>query len=243
MASSIKRVGRFEVTEDSTHQLGQGTYGTVYLAKDTRDNKTIAAKKQVIFKEYEHLSGVDWEQEAKILRKISSHKNVIEIYDFIAVEFNDDGIAKISFWLFTEYCEQRSLFEYAFKTKLTFSDKLDILYQSSSGVNHLHTEKVVHRDLKPQNILITKSGHKTPTIKICDFGEARSILLVNDATVPMATANRFGTENYMAPEQNEQQDDGKFVYKKSIDVFAFGVTSVTLLESRDEKFMAAPKGR
>ena len=73
-ASSTTRVGRFEVTEDLTHQLGQGTYGTVYRAKDTRDNKLVAAKKQVIFKEYKHLA--DWEQEAKILRKISPHKNV-----------------------------------------------------------------------------------------------------------------------------------------------------------------------
>ena len=237
-ASSTTQVGRFEVTEDLAHQLGQGAYGTVYRAKDTRDNKVVAAKKQVIYKEYKHLA--DWEQEAKVLRKISQHENVIEIYDFTAVEFNDDGIAKIAYWMFTEYCEQRSLFEYAFKTKLTFSDRLDILYQSTSGVNHLHTENVVHRDLKPQNILVTTSGHDT-VIKLCDFGEARSILIVNDATVTMDTANPFGTASYMAPEQNDQQD-GKFLYKKSVDVFGFGVTGVTLLESRDEKFIAAPRG-
>ena len=239
MASSKIRVGRFEVTEDLPHQLGQGTYGMVYLAKDTRDNISVAAKKQVIFKEYKHLA--DWEQEAKILRKISPHKNVVKIHDFTAVEFDDDGIAKIAFWMFTEYCEQRSLFEYAFKTKLTFSDKLDILHQSSAGVNHLHTENVVHRDLKPQNILITQSGHDT-VIKLCDFGEARSILIVNDVTVPMDTVNRFGTESYMAPEQNDQQD-GKFVYKKSVDVFGFGLTGLTLLESRDGIGMVAPRGR
>ena len=240
-ASSTTRVGRFEVTEDLTHQLGQGAYGTVYRAKDTRDNKLVAAKKQVIFKEYKHLA--DWEQEARILSKISLHRNVIKIFHSTAVEFDDDGIAKIAYWMFTEFCEQRSLFEYAFKTKLTFSDRLDILCQSSAGVNHLHTENVVHRDLKPQNVLISKSGHETQTVKICDFGEARSILIVNDATVPMATQDRFGTESYMAPEQNERHKDGNFVYKKSVDVYAFGVTGVTLLESRDEKFMAAPKGR
>ena len=239
MALSTIRIGRFEVTEDSPHQLGQGTYGTVYRAKDTSDNKYVAAKKQVIFKEFKHLA--DWEQEAKILRKISSHKNVIKIYDFTAVEFDDDGIEKIAFWMFTEYCEQRSLFEYAFKTKLTFSDRLDILYQSASGVNHLHTENVVHRDLKPQNILITTSGHDT-VIKLCDFGEARSILIVNGATVPMATANRFGTESYMSPEQNDVKE-GNFIYKKSVDVFGFGLTGLTLLESRDGKFMEAPVGR
>ena len=239
MASSTIRVGRFEVTEDSAHQLGQGTYGTVYRAKDTRDNKLVAAKKQVIFKKYKHLA--DWEQEARILGEISPHENVIKIFNSTAVEFDDDGIAKIAYWMFTEYCEQRSLFEYAFKTKLAFSDKLDILYQGSAGVNHLHTENVVHRDLKPQNILISTSGHGT-VIKLCDFGEARSILIVNDATVPMDTTNRFGTDSYMAPEQNDLQD-GKFFYKKSVDVFGFGVTGLTLLESCDGEFMAAPRGR
>ena len=59
-ASSTKRVGRFEVTEDST-QLGQGSYGTVYLAKDTSDNKSVAAKKQVIYKESTPLSDIyEW---------------------------------------------------------------------------------------------------------------------------------------------------------------------------------------
>ena len=239
MATSTIRVGRFEVTEDSTHQLGQGSYGTVYLAKDTSDNKSVAAKKQVIYKEYKHLA--DWEKEAKILQKISPHKNVVKLYDFTAAEFDDYGIAKIAYWMFTEYCEQRSLFEYAFITKLTFSDRLDILCQSASGVNHLHTENVVHCDLKPQNILITKSGHDA-VVKLCDFGEARSILSVNDVTVPMATANRFGTESYMAPEQNDRQS-GKFIYKKSVDTFGFGVTGVTLLGSQDGKGMVAPRGR
>ena len=170
-ASSTTLVGPFEVTEDSAHRLGQGAYGTVYLAKDTRDNKSVAAKRQEIWKAYQHMQGVDWENEDKMLRKISPNENVVKIYDFRAVEFNDKGIEKIALWFITEYCEQGSLFEYAFKTKLIFSDKLDILYQGASGVSHLHAENVVHRDLKPQNMLVTKDGHKI-TIKLCDFGEA-----------------------------------------------------------------------
>ena len=162
---------------------------------------------------------------------------MVKLYYFTALEFDDYGIAKIAYWMFTEYCEQRSLFEYAFITKLTFSDRLDILYQSASGVNHLHTENVVQCDLKPQNIFITKSGHDT-VVKLCDLGEDRNILIVNDATVAMAIANRFGTESYMAPEQNDRQN-GKFVYKKSVDTFGFGVTSVTPLGSRDGKGMVA----
>ena len=239
--SSTIRVGRFEVTEDSAHRLGQGSYGTVYLARDTRENKFVAAKKQEILKAFQHMEGVDWENEAKMLRKISPHENVVEIYDFIAVEFDDDGIAKVALWFITEYCEQRSLFEYALKTKLTFSHKLDILYQCSSGVNHLHAENVVHRDLKPQNILLTRKNTKMIT-KICDFGEARSTVLVNDCTATMRTSGRFGTPSYMAPEQTDLQD-GQFVYKKSVDTFSFGVTGLTLLESHDKEAMAAPTGR
>ena len=239
-ASTSILVGRFEVTEDPTHRLGQGSYGTVYLARDTRDNKFVAAKKQEIWKAYEHMEGVDWEKEAKMLRKISPHENVVKIYDFKAVEFDDNGIAKIALWFITEYCEERSLFEYGLKTKLIFSDKLDILYQAASGVSHLHEENVVHRDLKPQNMLVTKDGHKI-TIKLCDFGEATNIALVNDLTVAMKTTNQFGTPGYMSPEQMDSQD-GKFVYKKSVDTFAFGVTGLTLLESHDGTAMAPPRG-
>ena len=240
-ASSTVLVGPFEVTEDSAHRLGQGSYGTVYLARDTRDNKSVAAKKQEIWKAYRHMEGVDWEKEAKMLRKISPHENVVKIYDFKAVEFDDNGIAKIALWFITEYCEERSLFEYGLKTKLFFSDKLDILYQAASGVSHLHAENVVHRDLKPQNILVTKNGLKI-IIKLCDFGEATNIVRVNDLSIAMKTSNQFGTPSYMSPEQMDLQD-GKFIYKKSVDTFAFGVTGLTLLESHDGTAMEPPTGR
>ena len=239
--SSTTRVGPFEVTEDSAHRLGQGSYGTVYLARDTRDNKSVAAKRQEIWKEYQYMEGVDWENEAKMLRKISPHDSVVKILDFKAVEFVDNGIAKIAFWFITEYCEQRSLVEYAFKTELIFSAKLDILYQGASGVSHLHAENVVHHDLKPRNMVVTKNGPKV-TIRLCDFGEATNIALVNDLTVAMKTSNQFGTPDFMSREQMDVQD-GKLVYKKSVDTFGFGVTGLTLLESQKGKFMEPPTGK
>ena len=238
--SSTTIIGRFEVTEDKQHELGRGSYGTVYLAKDLEnDENPVAAKKSVIYKEYMKL--IDWSNEGDMLRKISRHENLVEIYHFDTVDFVENGIPMMAIWLITEVCDKGSLQSYAYVTDLSLCDKLDILLQSGHGVDHLHRENVIHRDLKPQNILISGSAPNI-IIKLCDFGEARDVLKVNEQSVAMRTINPFGTWNFMAPEQTAQQD-GKFVYKRNVDIFAFGITGLTLLNCQKEELMKSPTGK
>ena len=238
--SSTSKIGRFEITEDKLHQLGQGSYGTVYKANDLEnDQKPVAAKKSVIYKEY--MKEIDWKNEADMLRKISRHENLVEIYHLETVDFVENGIPMMAIWLITEYCDKGNLQNYAYVTELSLHDTLDILLQSGRGVDHLHRENVVHRDLKPQNILISGSAPNI-TIKLCDFGEARDIATVNDKSVTMRTTNVFGTTNYMAPEQTAQQDGKFFAYKRNVDIFAFGVTGITVLNSEKGKLMKSPTG-
>ena len=243
-SSSTSKIGkgRFEVTEDKVHELGQGSYGTVYKAKDLEnDGKPVAAKKSVIYKEYMDNPDVKWRHEAEMLGKITKHENLVERYLLDTVDFvNEKGIPMMAIWLITEYCDKGNLQDYAFVTDLSLHDKLDILLQSSRGVDHLHQENVVHRDLKLQNLLISGSAPNV-VVKLCDFGEARDIAKVNDQSVMMKTVNPFGTKNYMAPEQTAQQDD-KFVYKRDVDIFAFGVTGITLLNSQKRMLMKSPTG-
>ena len=168
--------GRFEIIEEKSYQLGQGSYGTVFKAKDLKnDKKTVAAKKSVIYKEY--IKDVNWRHEGDMLRKISRHENLVEIYHFDTIDFVENGIPKMAIWLIKEYCDKGNLQDYAFVTELSLGDKLDILLQSGHGVDHLHRENVIHRDVKPQNILI--SGN-VPNIgiKLCDFGGARDVVMV-----------------------------------------------------------------
>ena len=238
--SSTTKIGRFKVTEDKANQLGHGSYGTVYKAKDLEnEDKPVAAKKSVIYKEYTKL--IDWKHEADMLRKISRHENLVEIYHFETVDFVENGIPMMAIWLVTEYCDKGNLQNYAYVTDLSLHDKLDILLQSGQGVDHLHRENVIHRDLKPQNVLVSGTAPNI-VIKLCDFGEARDVAIENDKSVMMRTTNPFGTRNYMAPEQTGQQEDGKFIYKRSVDIFAFGVTGLTLLSSQKEELMKSPTG-
>ena len=138
--SSTTTIGRFEVTEDKLHQLGQGSYGTVYKAKDLEnDEKPVAAKKSVIYKEYKEL--IDWKHEADMLCKISRHANLVEVYHFETVDFVENGIPMMAIWLVTEYCDKGNLQSYAYVTDLYLHDKLDILLQSGLGVDHLHRKK------------------------------------------------------------------------------------------------------
>ena len=234
--------GRFEVTEDESHKLGQGSYGTVYKAKDLEnDGRPVAAKKSVIYSEFIADPDVNWRHEAEMLSRIRQHENVVERYLLDTVVFvNEKGIPMTAIWLITEYCDKGNLQDYAYITDLSLHDKLDILLQSGQGVDHLHQENVVHRDLKPQNILISGSAPNV-VVKLCDFGEARDIVKVNDQSVMMKTVKAFGTRTYMAPEQTAQQD-GKFVYKRNVDVFAFGVTGITLLNAQKRKLMKSPTG-
>ena len=176
-----------------------------------------------------------------MLRKISRHENLVEIYHFETVDFIEKGIPMMAVWLITEYCDKGNLQNYAYVTDLSLHDKLDILLQSGRGVDHLHQENVTHRDLKPQNILISGNAPNIIT-KLCDFGEAQDVAIVNEQSVTMKTINPFGTKNYMAPEQTAQQEDGKFTYKRSVDIFAFGVTGLTLLSSQKEELMKSPTG-
>ena len=127
-------IGRFEIMEDKSNEPGQGSYGTVYKAKDLEnDGKPVAAKKSVIYKEYMDDPDVKWRHEAEMLGKIKKHENLVERYLSDTVDFvNEKGIPMMAIWLVTEYCDKGNLQDYAFVTDLSLHDKLDILLQSGA---------------------------------------------------------------------------------------------------------------
>ena len=228
---------RYEVFEDAKHELGKGSYGTVYLGKDRFEDKAIAAKKCVIYKEY--MDDFDWKHEADMLtQKISQHQNLIQIYDLITEEFEDQGIPQIAIWMMLEYCKLGNLQIYAYNTDLSVLALMDLMIQAARGVEHLHGERVIHRDIKPQNMLVTGSKRQ-PIVKLSDFGDAKKV--VNELSLEKGTKHPHGTENYMAPEQLDFQG-GKFVYKENADTYSLGLSFLTLLRARKGKMITAPKG-
>ena len=220
-------LGDYKVTKDKTHELGFGSYGRVYRGVRVSNNDPVAVKIMTGHKQHVNLD--EQEKEAKLLKSIPPHENVVKMHDFIKNEYDDDGLQMIEFWLVTELCPLGNLSKYAMKNELSIRKKIDLMFQAARGVEHLHSQpdKVVHRDIKPENILITGNVRR-PIVRLCDFGCARTVMRVNNQSVLMKTL--AGTQSYWAPEQHKIRS-GDLSYDKSIDTFSLGVSNLALLES------------
>ena len=133
-----------------------------------------------------------------------SHPNIVNIYD---VGEEDD-----IHYIVMEYVDGMTLKEYIKKKgRLSNEEAVRIASKVCSALHHAHENNIVHRDIKPQNILISKDG----TVKVADFGIARA---VTSSTVTMAGANVIGSVHYFSPEQAR----GSYVDKKS-DIYSLGI--------------------
>ncbi|HKL11776.1 MAG TPA: Stk1 family PASTA domain-containing Ser/Thr kinase, partial [Clostridia bacterium] len=132
-----------------------------------------------------------------------SHPNIVNIYDI--------GIEEDINYIIMEYIEGTTLKESILENAPFENNRIvDIASQIAAALSHAHKNKIIHRDIKPQNILITKDNR----IKVADFGIARA---VSDATV-VNTANLMGTVHYASPEQLK----GSLVDERT-DIYSLGV--------------------
>ncbi|XP_037073213.1 cyclin-dependent kinase 10-like [Pollicipes pollicipes] len=153
---------RFVSEFEKLNRIGEGTYGVVYRARDTRSDQIVALKKMRMEKEKDGLP-VSGLREIAILLKCR-HENVVKLHE-VAV-----GRSMESIFLVMEYCEQdlASLLD-NMQTPFSESQVKCIMLQVFRGLSHLHRSFVVHRDLKVSNLLLTDKG----CVKIADFGLAR----------------------------------------------------------------------
>lgn len=179
--------------------LGTGGMGSVYYAVDEKLQRAVALK--VI-----HSTKLIDEQleEARAQAKVS-HPNIAQIYDI--VEHN--GVVA----LVIEYVAGQSLFKYMREKQLSLSDRLNILHQVAKGLTEIHSQNIIHRDIKPDNILVTASGQ----VKIIDFGIAQR-------DISPSTRQKFGQQIWLAPEVIQ----GKPSSIES-DIYSFGLLAVFLL--------------
>ncbi|MFN8006275.1 MAG: protein kinase [Terriglobia bacterium] len=215
--------------------LGTGGMGEVYKARDTRLNRTVAIK--ILPK---HLSEREdlrqrLEREAKAIASLN-HPNICALYD-IGSEHNID-------FLVMEYLEGETLAQRLKKGALPNSQLLRTAIEIVTAMDQAHRHGLTHRDLKPGNIMLTKTG-----VKLLDFGLAKyteeasrsSALQQNDmdggpsSARPISSRDKnlteegivLGTLEYMAPEQAE----GKPVDRRT-DIFAFGVVLYEMATGR-----------
>lgn len=191
--------GRYEILK----RIGVGGMADVYMAKDHKLNRKVAVK--VLKKEYvdDEKFIKKFQTEAQAIASLI-HPNIVNIYDVGA----EDGIN----YIVMELAEGITLKEYIRrKGYLSAKETVDISIQIASAIAHAHKNHIIHRDIKPQNILISETGN----IKVTDFGIAKA---ANSNTVT-STATAIGSVHYISPEQAK----GRFCDEKS-DIYSLGIT-------------------
>jgi serine/threonine-protein kinase len=190
-------VGKYRIVS----ALGSGGFGAVYLAEDTWIDKKVAIK-------VPHKQGIDFSEllkEPRILASMS-HPNIVTV---ITAERQEDV-----FFIVMEYVEGETLEERILRDgALDLPVALDFTCQVCNAVDHAHAAGILHRDLRPGNILISGTG----LLKVTDFGTSRFLESAAHGTTVI------GSPPYMAPEQFH----GKAVFAS--DVYAIGVTMFQML--------------
>jgi serine/threonine protein kinase len=195
-----QKVGKYEIVRS----LGSGGFGSVYLAKDTWLDIKVAIK--VPHKQSAELYKLLKEPR---LQAALNHPNIVRM---IAAEKEN----KV-FFMVMEYVKGKTLERILEKERVLDCEKaVDFIKQIAQGVDHAHKNKIIHRDLRPSNIMISEEG----TAKITDFGT--SAWLNN---VPYAST-RIGSPPYMAPEQFL----GKASYQS--DVYSLGCIFYEMIVGR-----------
>ena len=196
--------GRYEILE----LLGQGGMGAVYKARDREVDRLVALK--VIRPELAGHPDVlrRFKQELILARQVT-HKNVIRIFDL--------GEAEGAKFISMEYIDGRDLKSiHAERGKLQPEEAAEIIEQVCLALDAAHAEGVIHRDLKPQNIMVDKHGR----VVVMDFGIARS----RELSGLTQTGDLVGTPEYMSPEQAK----GEEIDSRS-DLFSLGIILYELL--------------
>ncbi|MCM1176031.1 MAG: Stk1 family PASTA domain-containing Ser/Thr kinase [Blautia sp.] len=196
---------RYEILE----KIGTGGMSDVYKAKDHKLNRFVAVKvlKQE-FSENENFVS-KFRIEAQAAAGLM-HPNIVNVYDV----GEEGGI----YYIVMELVEGITLKKYIEKkARLSAKEAISIAIQVSMGIESAHNNHIIHRDIKPQNIIISKEGK----VKVTDFGIAKA------ATSNTITSNVMGSVHYTSPEQAR----GGYSDEKS-DIYSLGVTMFEMLTGR-----------
>jgi len=172
-------------------KIGQGTFGEVFKAKCKTDRTKIVALKKVLMENEKEGFPITALREIKILQLLN-HENIVNLLE-ICRQYNRH---KTTFYLVFDFCEHDLAGLLSnINVKFSLGEIKKVMQQMCEGLFFIHTNKIIHRDMKAANILITKQG----VLKLADFGLARAIS-INKAGHPNRYTNRVVTLWYRPPE-------------------------------------------
>jgi hypothetical protein len=202
--------------------IGNGSYGSVYKVYHKYEKNLYAIKKVHITNELLK-DNTDIFREIQLFSKLN-HKNIVRYYS----SWLDESDNKPTLYIQMELCES-TFRDYLNSIRDNEGIEKRIFYftQIVEGIKYLHDNNIIHRDVKPSNILFIDD-----TIKICDFGLARN---VNNSTNIIGGSSEVGTSFYRAPEIDMH------IYNNKIDVYSLGIILIELLlkycKTQAEKMM------
>ncbi len=213
----IHSLGRYSIEDE----LGRGGMGVVYRARDTRLGKTVAVK---VLSQHSTLSADSksrFRREARAAA-VLNHPSIVSVFDYD----EDEGVPFIVY----ELVEGTRLDHLIARGRPSESQTVELAYQVASALAYAHERGIIHRDIKPQNIVVTEDGRA----KILDFGLAKKtgveFMAENDDTLQASSTFEtvrgtiLGTVQYMSPEQiGGKPLDGR------TDIFSLGIVLYEML--------------
>ncbi|BFZ06730.1 hypothetical protein BsWGS_09769 [Bradybaena similaris] len=205
---------------DLIEVVGNGTYGQVYKGRHTKTGQLAAIKVMTVTEDEEE----EIKLEINVLKKFSNHRNIATYYGAFIKKVSagkDDQL-----WLVMEFCGAGSITDLVKATKGNSLKEEWIAYvcrEILRGLAHLHANRVIHRDIKGQNVLLTDNAE----VKLVDFGVSAQL----DKTI--GRRNTFiGTPYWMAPEVIACDENPDATYDKRSDLWSLGITAIEMAEGK-----------